>query len=431
MTTAYIDLGRIVRFALLRDNTVIQLVTLDYGQELLSQLYSLMQGIRIDSIKCCMPSYFSQNLLNNSVALDEVQLPTASGFFCISIEDLQAIKHLAKSLNIPDVQITECRFFCREDLLYIFSLDNLYEVFTIVGGRLVEFDIVSEGQLEYILQQRCAKYNVQDYLNLAYGADIPYLISTFDNVFTVDDEDALSDLTFIAHMQNARMFSVDQYLNSTYSLQSLVGDDPDVPIRAEKVDPAIIETEEDKDFELSAKAKKRRVAKPDVVPSSPHDGDGDDDDDDDDVIEKPKKRSRVMIALVVMVIAMIGLNIGVYALNQNETAIYKSLYAAYTETTDELTELQSKYNMLSSQSTVSANENIYKLLKKAKLLNNKKIQLVNFKVEGSTVELSISVRSEDDFWDYYDTINSKYNISDVTEGNPDGKRKVFVINLIL
>lgn len=427
MIIACIDFGKIVRFTLLRDDTVIQFATLDYDNDLLSKLYSFMQGIQIDSLRCCMPAYFSQNLLNNSVSLDHVQLATTNGFFCVSIEDLQAIKHLAKALNVQDVSITEHRFFCAEDKLYVFSFDNLYEIFTVVNGSLAELDIVSESQLESVIQQRCAKYGIREYQNLAYGPDIPYLISVFDNVFSVSDDDILSDLTFIANMLGARMFPIDTYLHSKYSLQSIIGDGESVPVTpvtpvtsipempvipAREDYTAPVEEQTNDDFEIpNHKKKSRSVEDAGDVPK--------------------KKKSSFVPVLAVFVIAMIGLNAGVYALNRSAGLQYQSLYSQYTEINNELTELQSKYNLIASQSSIDTSDNVYDFLKKAKLLKNKKVRLVGFVLEGSTVEVSVSANTEDDFWDYYDTISTKYNISNVTEGNPDGKRKVFVINLLL
>lgn len=115
MIKAVIDFGTNIKFILMKGTSLFQYTTFDYSSDTLSYLYALMKDKNISEITYCLPSYFSKEILLNSVALSHETLAFSDGYFCVSLEDLSKLKHLAESLHVSNVHYTEQELLCTED----------------------------------------------------------------------------------------------------------------------------------------------------------------------------------------------------------------------------------------------------------------------------------------------------------------------------
>lgn len=436
MIQAFIDFGTVVRYLLLRDSTIIQYATLDYDDDTLSHMYSLMHDLHIEQVTICMPSYYSNALFNNSVALEQVHLKNSNGFFCMSLQDLQILKHLMSSLGIEDVRITEHRLILHNDGVSVFEFNNLCHVFVTKNGKLVDHNVVIDRKVESAVHDFCIEYGLKTINNFVSKSDMELLMQAFDNVFTVSDAQVLCDLTFMAHLINATTVTLDQVMSSRFISQYVVGESNDndateIPIvssgeiqnsaddaKKELNVPEEASNDENdlEDFNVSAKSKKRRKEAKDRELES---------------MQKPKKSKSFSIALVAILLIMVAANLGMYALSIRSNKMYDSLYAEYTTQSQMLNALEAKCMLLYSQPTSEASEGLYAFLKDSKILKNSTIKLHGFSIEGSTVQVTVSAKSEDDFWDFYEDASTKYNITNVTDGASDNAKNVYVMNLIL
>lgn len=435
MVKAYVDFGTYIRFILMRDSTLIQYTEFDYDQDTLSRLFALMSDVGISEVTYCMPTYFSHELLMNSVALDHTTLAVTDGYFCISLEDLQALKHLSKTLKIKTTNITERRFMCDSDGVYVFDYNNLCNVYTFANGNLMEFDIQVDSQVEALVEHYCAKYNLHTDYNFVSSSDLSLLMQTFDNIFSISGDDVLNSLTFMARLCTAKSRNIDEYLSSKFVLQGIVSDMEestedavkDLDERESTGADSEPTDEESDDFMSSMQGKHvKRVSRKAGTLASDQEGE-------ESSPSSPNKSQKGKFGLVFacIVAGMVLLNAAVFVLKAKQKQDYNDRYAEFVSKTEDLNNLESKYTVVSSQTTTEAGNQTFNFLKKTNLLKSETIKLLSFKIEGSNVEVTVSAKSEDAFWKFYDKISAKYNISNVTDGNSGEEKNVFVMNLIL
>ena len=451
MNVAYIDFGSNIKVIIMRNTTLVQYVTFDYSEDLLSHLYALLNDLQLNKIVYCLPTYFSESIYLDSVALEHTQLAISNGYFCVSIKDLAALQHLSKSLKVKNSYFTERRFMCHKDGIYVFEFSNLYHVYTIVSGNLTEYSVMPEGNVEAYIQHFSLKYALKDCYNFVTGIDFSMLSSLFDNIFSVSDNSVLQDLTYMAQLLGATLYQANDYFLSEFSQQSLVGvsDDNDsnsiAPSQA-KTEPKqaddmmqqllddINDTNDIHDDDTVAQPKQKLSGKQMLKhkKQSRLSSDGDDDFDTSSLRNKSTKKSNKFSLILIMVILIMVIIIAVLMLlNSREQSLYNQQYNAYIQANENLKQLESKYAMYSSLSTTDASDAVTDILKDKLIKKNKAIKLQSFDIEGSTVSLTIKANSDEDFWDFYDEFAEKYNVTNVLDGDEAGGNLVYIINMIL
>lgn len=403
MNSVYLVLSTNIKFALMQEDTLIQYVTLDYSEDSLSQLHALMKDKQIMSMTVCLPSYFSQDLLQESASLRFEQMDLMSGYFCVSLEDISKIEHLAKALQIPKVGFLENRDLCNTDGIYIFENDNTYNLYVYKNDHLLAFDVQTDATIEKAIQQYGAKYGIQELYNYVNHADFDKLPLAFSNVFGVSDQNTLSELTYLAALMQLTPHSSDDY-RSAYVAQDLVGYDSDeVNVKAAK--------ETDSSVEMTPVTKKPKATK---------------------AAKESKASSKFGLILVATVALAIVCNLFIYNLSNQQHTKYLQEYDTFTKKSAELSSLQSRYTMFSAQTTTESGQQAYDFIKKAGLLKkSSKVKLNSFTVEGSTVAITVSAKSDDAFWKFYDKLDGSANVSSVTDESSTDSKVVHTINLIL
>ena len=403
MNSVYLVLSTNIKFALMQEDTLIQYVTLDYSEDSLSQLHALMKDKQIMSMTVCLPSYFSQDLLQEAASLRFEQMDLMSGYFCVSLEDISKIEHLAKALQIPKVGFLENRDLCNTDGIYIFENDNTYNLYVYKNDHLLAFDVQTDATIEKAIQQYGAKYGIQELYNYVNHADFDKLPLAFSNVFGVSDQNTLSELTYLAALMQLTTHSSDDY-RSAYVAQDLVGYDSDeTKVKAVK--------ETDSSVELAPVTKKQKATK---------------------AVKEGKASSKFGLVLVATVALAIVCNLFIYNLSNQQHTKYLQEYATFTKKSAALSSLQSRYTMFSAQTTTESGQQAYDFIKKAGLLKkSSKVKLNSFTVEGSTVAITVSAKSDDVFWKFYDKLDGSANVSSVTDESSTDSKVVHTINLIL
>ena len=403
MNSVYLVLSTNIKFALMQEDTLIQYVTLDYSEDSLSQLHALMKDKQIMSMTVCLPSYFSQDLLQESASLRFEQMDLMSGYFCVSLEDISKIEHLAKALQIPKVGFLENRDLCNTDGIYIFENDNTYNLYVYKNDHLLAFDVQTDATIEKAIQQYGAKYGIQELYNYVNHADFDKLPLAFSNVFGVSDQNTLSELTYLAALMQLTPHSSDDY-RSSYVAQDLVGYDSDeVNVNAAK--------ETNSSAELAPVTKKPKATK---------------------AVKEGKASNKFGLVLVATVALAIVCNLFIYNLSNQQHTKYLQEYDTFTKKSAELSSLQSRYTMFSAQTTTESGQQAYDFIKKAGLLKkSSKVKLNSFTVEGSTVAITVSAKSDDVFWKFYDKLDGSANVSSVTDESSTDSKVVHTINLIL
>lgn len=435
MNKAYVDFGTNVKVILMRDSTLVQYVTFDYSEDTLSYLYALLKEKSISELVYCIPSYFSKTLLADSSALSKETLALSSGYFCVSLKDLQKLEHLAESLKISSVHYTEHDALCTLDNgIYVMEYDNLYQVFVKVNAHLVEYDILTESLVEDAIQRYCLKYKLHDVIDYVNSYDLENLPATFDNVFSIDNDDVLCDLTYMAAIVKAPCVSADSYFNSEYRNQTLVSEDTadDFDLLEDTASPALrsdvtsagMQQESDDNSKLKKSANSTNSAK-DAKKKQKH----------DKLMKTSQqtehKRSFMPVLAGALVVA-IGLNAGMFYLRNSKQDTYNALYSDFTSKTSELNSLKSRYTMLSAMVTDESGKNAMQFINDTKLLKNKKIKLQSFLVEGSTVTVTVHAPDDNTFWKFHDSLSGKYEISNVSEGdNVSGSGVSYSVTLLL
>lgn len=405
MNSVYLILSTNIKFALMQEDTLIQYVTLDYSEDSLTQLYALMKDKQIMSLTVCLPSYFSQDLLQESAALRYEQMDLMSGYFCVSLEDISKIEHLAKALQIPKVGFLENRDLCIADGIYIFENDNAYNLYVCKNEHLLAFDVQTDSTVERAIRQYGAKYGIQELYNYVNHPDFDKLPLVFSNVFGVSDQNTLSELTYLAALIQIAPHSSDDY-RSAYVAQDLVGyDTSEFNTKVVKEPDARVEQEIS-----SVKEKKAAKAK----------------------VKEEKPSSKFGIILVATIALAIGCNFVIYNLSNQQYTKYLQEYDTFTKKSAELSSLQSRYTMFSAQTTTESGQQAYDFIKKSGLSKkSSKVKLNSFIVEGSTVSITVSAKSDDVFWEFYDKLDGSANVSSVTDESSTDSKVVHTINLIL
>lgn len=403
MNSVCLVLSTNIKFALMQEDTLIQYVTLDYSDDSLTQLHALMKDKQIMSMTVCLPSYFSQDLLQESASLRFEQMDLMSGYFCVSLEDISKIEHLAKALQIPKVGFLENRDLCNTDGIYIFENDNTYNLYVYKNDHLLAFDVQTDATIEKAIQQYGAKYGIQELYNYVNHADFDKLPLAFSNVFGVSDQNTLSELTYLAALMQLTPHSSDDY-RSAYVAQDLVGYDSDeTQVKAAK--------ETDSSAEMAPVTKKQKATK---------------------AAKEGKASSKFGLVLVATVALAIVCNLFIYNLSNQQHTKYLQEYDTFTKKSAELSSLQSRYTMFSAQTTTESGQQAYDFIKKAGLLKkSSKVKLNSFTVEGSTVAITVSAKSDDVFWKFYDKLDGSANVSSVTDESSTDSKVVHTINLIL
>ena len=403
MNSVCLVLSTNIKFALMQEDTLIQYVTLDYSEDSLTQLHALMKDKQIMSMTVCLPSYFSQDLLQESASLRFEQMDLMSGYFCVSLEDISKIEHLAKALQIPKVGFLENRDLCNTDGIYIFENDNTYNLYVYKNDHLLAFDVQTDATIEKAIQQYGAKYGIQELYNYVNHADFDKLPLAFSNVFGVSDQNTLSELTYLAALMQLTPHSSDDY-RSAYVAQDLVGYDSDeTQVKAAK--------ETDSSAEMAPVTKKQKATK---------------------AAKEGKASSKFGLVLVATVALAIVCNLFIYNLSNQQHTKYLQEYDTFTKKSAELSSLQSRYTMFSAQTTTESGQQAYDFIKKAGLLKkSSKVKLNSFTVEGSTVAITVSAKSDDVFWKFYDKLDGSANVSSVTDESSTDSKVVHTINLIL
>lgn len=403
MNSVCLVLSTNIKFALMQEDTLIQYVTLDYSEDSLTQLHALMKDKQIMSMTVCLPSYFSQDLLQESASLRFEQMDLMSGYFCVSLEDISKIEHLAKALQIPKIGFLENRDLCNTDGIYIFENDNTYNLYVYKNDHLLAFDVQTDATIEKAIQQYGAKYGIQELYNYVNHADFDKLPLAFSNVFGVSDQNTLSELTYLAALMQLTPHSSDDY-RSAYVAQDLVGYDSDeTQVKAAK--------ETDSSAEMAPVTKKQKATK---------------------AAKEDKASSKFGLVLVATVALAIVCNLFIYNLSNQQHTKYLQEYDTFTKKSAELSSLQSRYTMFSAQTTTESGQQAYDFIKKAGLLKkSSKVKLNSFTVEGSTVAITVSAKSDDVFWKFYDKLDGSTNVSSVTDESSTDSKVVHTINLIL
>ena len=403
MNSVCLVLSTNIKFALMQEDTLIQYVTLDYSEDSLTQLHALMKDKQIMSMTVCLPSYFSQDLLQESASLRFEQMDLMSGYFCVSLEDISKIEHLAKALQIPKVGFLENRDLCNTDGIYIFENDNTYNLYVYKNDHLLAFDVQTDATIEKAIQQYGAKYGIQELYNYVNHADFDKLPLAFSNGFGVSDQNTLSELTYLEALMQLTPHSSDDY-RSAYVAQDLVGYDSDeVNVKATK--------ETDSSVEMAPVTKKPKATK---------------------AVKEDKASNKFGLVLVTTVALAIVCNLFIYNLSNQQHTKYLQEYDTFTKKSAELSSLQSRYTMFSAQTTTESGQQAYDFIKKAGLLKkSSKVKLNSFTVEGSTLAITVSAKSDDVFWKFYDKLDGSANVSSVTDESSTDSKVVHTINLIL
>ncbi len=431
MIKAVIDFGINVKFILMKGTSLFQYTTFDYSSDTLSYLYALMKEKNISEITYCLPSYFSKEILLNSVALSHETLAFSDGYFCVSLEDLSKLKHLAESLHISNVHYTEQELLCTEDGIYAMECNNLCRILVKYHGKIIECDMQTESTATATIQQYYLKYNLHNIVNLVNHSDYDLLPTVFDNIFAVDNVSVTNDLTYLAWVMQAEWHTIDDYFASPFSAQTLVTDDTSATSDADlsiakpsanvrKSSEALTKVDDQDDTETSAmsNATESRSSKSHKVKNHA------------DNVKKPAKKSFLTAITAVIAIAMI-LNVSLLYLRNSENKKYTQEYASFLDKSSQLTDLKSKYNLLSSVTTTETSSGVLSFLKDTKLLKSKNVKLTNFAIEGSTITLTVTAHSDTKFWAFHDKLGETYNITNVTDGDPPKSGVCHVITLML
>lgn len=431
MIKAVIDFGTNVKFILMKGTSLFQYTTFDYSSDALSYLYALMKEKNISEITYCLPSYFSKEILLNSVALSHETLAFSDGYFCVSLEDLSKLKHLAESLHISNVHYTEQELLCTEDGIYAMECNNLCRILVKYHGKIVECDMQTESTATATIQQYYLKYNLHNIVNLVNHSDYDLLPTVFDNIFAVDNVSVTNDLTYLAWVMQAECHTIDDYFTSPFSAQTLVTDDTSVTSDA---DLSVAKTFANvrKSSEVLTKVDDQNDADTNDMPNTMESRSNKSHKvkNHADSVKKPAKKSFLTALAAVIAIAAI-LNIGLLYLRNSESKKYTQEYASFLDKSSQLTELKSKYNLLSSVTTTETSSGVLSFLKDTKLLKNKNVKLTNFAVEGSTITLTVTASSDTKFWAFHDKLGETYNITNVTDGDPPKSGVCHVITLML
>lgn len=424
MNKVYIDFGTNIRFMLLRDNRIVQFVTLDYKKATLSELHSLMFGKRVEEITYCLPSHFSTTLLEESVALEHSKLESSDGFFCVSLEDVSKLRHLAQSLQIGTVLCTERRFMCHADGIYVFEYDNIFQIYSFVKGRLISYDVAVDELLKAVVQRNCIRYSSDNIVNMVNQTDFSLLCDLFENVFSVTDNDTLADLTYMAYLSKARAFDVSEYINSQYNSISIVtdsySDDTDNADVSAGAD-AEMDSDNNKPPEKEVpKAITSRKQKPRKLEK----------DESEDLLKVHRHKSPLPIALALA--GALAANGYFYYAQSQVTKQRKNAEEEFQQLLQSVSTLQSKYTVLSAQSTAEAGAAAYSLLEAVGLTTSREdITLHSFTINGSTVYITVSAESEDLFWNFYNEISEAYNVSGVADGTLPDDTATYTISMVL
>ena len=431
MIKAVIDFGTNIKFILMKGTSLFQYTTFDYSSDALSYLYALMKEKNISEITYCLPSYFSKEILLNSVALSHETLAFSDGYFCVSLEDLSKLKHLAESLHISNVHYTEQELLCTEDGIYAMECNNLCRILVKYHGKIVECDMQTESTATATIQQYYLKYNLHNIVNLVNHSDYDLLPTVFDNIFAVDNVSVTNDLTYLAWVMQAECHTIDDYFTSPFSAQTLVTDDTSVTSDA---DLSVAKTFANvrKSSEVLTKVDDQNDADTNDMPNTMESRSNKSHKvkNHADSVKKPAKKSFLTALAAVVTIAAI-LNIGLLYLRNSESKKYTQEYASFLDKSSQLTELKSKYNLLSSVTTTETSSGVLSFLKDTKLLKNKNVKLTNFAVEGSTITLTVTASSDTKFWAFHDKLGETYNITNVTDGDPPKSGVCHVITLML
>ena len=431
MIKAVIDFGTNIKFILMKGTSLFQYTTFDYSSDALSYLYALMKEKNISEITYCLPSYFSKEILLNSVALSHETLAFSDGYFCVSLEDLSKLKHLAESLHISNVHYTEQELLCTEDGIYAMECNNLCRILVKYHGKIVECDMQTESTATATIQQYYLKYNLHNIVNLVNHSDYDLLPTVFDNIFAVDNVSVTNDLTYLAWVMQAECHTIDDYFTSPFSAQTLVTDDTSVTSDA---DLSVAKTSANvrKSSEVLTKVDDQNDADTNDMPNTMESRSNKSHKvkNHADSVKKPAKKSFLTALAAVITIAAI-LNIGLLYLRNSESKKYTQEYASFLDKSSQLTELKSKYNLLSSVTTTETSSGVLSFLKDTKLLKNKNVKLTNFAVEGSTITLTVTASSDTKFWAFHDKLGETYNITNVTDGDPPKSGVCHVITLML
>lgn len=427
MTRAYVDFGSNIKFMLVRGDELVEFVTFDYDESL-STLYSLMCNADVANVTFCMPSYFSQTLYAESSALSHEQLASSTGFFCVSLGDMRKLLHLTQKLDIKDVYFTEHRFFCHEDGVYVFEHDSIYQVYTICGGKLVDYSVQIDDLLNATLQRNCTKFNVHKIVNLVSDSNFELLCGTFQNVFSISDKDTLEDLTYMAYLMNATAFHYEAYRDCNYTNIPLFSGDDD---------------NSDTVMHVNTNPEQLKSADSNPVSTSKTSQDNFADSNDDFDVEdkkspksekgkqkKNKKGSWLPVAAALVL--SIAANGALYVITQQHSSNLDKMYTTYKETIQQVQMMQSKISLVSSQSTVEAGSSTFAFLQDSGILKKKsKVKFKKLVIEGSVVNVTVSAKNDDDFWEFYYKIVENYEISGVLDGDSSESEKLYIINMIM
>lgn len=431
MIKAVIDFGTNIKFILMKGTSLFQYITFDYSSDALSYLYALMKEKNISEITYCLPSYFSKEILLNSVALSHETLAFSDGYFCVSLEDLSKLKHLAESLHVSNVHYTEQELLCTEDGIYVMECNNLCRILVKYHGKIVECDMQTESTAAAMIQQYYLKYNLHNIVNLVNHSDYDLLPSVFDNIFAVDNVFVTNDLTYLAWVMQAEWHTIDDYFTSPFSAQTLVTDDTSATSDADlsiakpsanvrKSSEALTKVDDQDDTETSAATNTTESMSSKLHKVKNH----------ADSVKKPAKKFFLTAVVAVLAIAVI-LNVGLLYLRNSENKKYTQEYASFLDKSSQLTDLKSKYNLLSSVTTTETSSGVLSFLKDTELLKNKNVKLTNFAIEGSIVALTVTASSDTKFWAFHDKLGETYNITNVTDGDPPKSGVCHVITLML
>lgn len=345
-----------------------------------------------------------------------------------AIEDFRFLNHEEMS-NV--VKVTEAEYY----LGSMFTREELEEgkecIENIIFGRYLPVRVNNETLEAYAARFRetdiykCTD-NLERFKRLRHlnQTDFSLLCDLFENVFSVTDNDTLADLTYMAYLSKARAFDVSEYINSQYNSISIVtdsySDDTDNADVSAGAD-AEMDSDNNKPPEKEVpKAITSRKQKPRKLEK----------DESEDLLKVHRHKSPLPIALALA--GALAANGYFYYAQSQVTKQRKNAEEEFQQLLQSVSTLQSKYTVLSAQSTAEAGAAAYSLLEAVGLTTSRKdITLHSFTINGSTVYITVSAESEDLFWNFYNEISEAYNVSGVADGTLPDDTATYTISMVL
>lgn len=374
------------KVAIMQGNVLVHYATCDYSKDTLSFLYGILNGIKIDQVIVCLPETFSEEPLQESTSMGPVELIHSMGYFRTSFEDLNKIEHLLQKLGVSNIRITWHRLFKHDgDCLNVFYSGEVFELYAYKNDSLIDYSIQTESTLNDSIAQMCLQYQINQINDFVTTADLEGLPNTFCNVFAIDDEVTLTELTKMAALCYADSYSLSEVMTSNYACRELVS----------SIETAPATKTEDTDAPVA------------------------DDDFDTPEPNKSKKKRPLFAACFIGALLIVGTgNAYMYQSKVRVATEIQHETATLQEQQKKLDSLIARCNILTSDGTKETGYNLYSLLKQKEL---KKAPITKIDISGGTVTLELVVKNEDKMQKYADILRNYAEVTNVEKVSEDGK----------